>query len=119
MAQPTQGLYAEDVRVAHRSAPIRFGLHAFQEGERLPIGKAYRRTERQLRIRPAAEEGRPSNRFVGPRFTTLIPPDEELDLEIRAPGYQLWRFRAQSSKAFRMKSGEKRTLRILLRPEPG
>jgi len=73
----------------------------------------------QLWILPAAEEGRPSNRFAGPRCTALIPPDADLDLEIRAPGYQLWRFTAHSRKALRMKSGERRTLRIRLRPMPG
>jgi hypothetical protein len=72
----------------------------------------------ELRLQPATEEGRPFNRVVGPRFTTLIPPDADLELEIRAPGYQLWRFSAHSGKPFRMKSGTKRTLQIRLRPDP-
>jgi hypothetical protein len=73
-----------------------------------------------LRIRLMTDNGRYFDQAIGPRFTTLIPPDADLELEVRAPGYQLWRFSvhgAHSGKPFRIRSGEKRALHIQLRPD--
>jgi hypothetical protein len=71
-----------------------------------------------LRIRLLADNGRYFDQAIGRQFTALIPPDADLELEVRAPGYRLWRFSAHSGKPFRMKSGEKRLLRIQLPPDP-
>jgi len=70
-----------------------------------------------LRIRPSTDNGRYFDQAIGRQFTTLIPPDADLELEVRAPGYQLWRFSATGGKPFRIKSGEKRILHIRLRPD--
>jgi hypothetical protein len=73
-----------------------------------------------LRIRPSTHNGRYFDRAIGPQFTNLIPPDADLELEVRAPGYQLWRFSVHGGRRgtpFRMKSGEKRILHIQLRPD--
>jgi hypothetical protein len=72
-----------------------------------------------LRIHPLTDDGRYFDQAIGSQFTALIPPDADLELEVRAPGYQSWRFsmlRGRPGKPFRMKSGEKRALRIRLRP---
>jgi hypothetical protein len=73
-----------------------------------------------LRVRPLTDNGRNFDQTVGPQFTTLIPPNADLELEVREPGYQLWRFSVHGGrrgKPFRIKSGEKRALHIQLRPE--
>jgi len=72
-----------------------------------------------LRIHPLTDNGRYFDQAIGSQFTALIPPDADLELEVRAPGYRSWRFSmlgSRRSKPFRMKSGEKRTLQIHLRP---
>jgi hypothetical protein len=72
-----------------------------------------------LRIRLLTDNGRYFDQPIGRQFTTLIPPDADLELEVRAPGYQLWRFSVHGGPRgtpFRIKSGEKRVLRIQLRP---
>jgi hypothetical protein len=74
----------------------------------------------ELRIRPTSSD-RFVEQSVGSQFNSLIPPDADLDLEIRAPGYQLWRSSVdnyQAGKPFRMKSEEKRTLEVRLWPDP-
>jgi len=73
-----------------------------------------------LRVRLLTDNGRYFDQAIGRQFTASIPPDADLELEVRAPGYQLWRFSVHGGrrgKPFRMKSGEKRTLRIQLRPD--
>jgi hypothetical protein len=73
-----------------------------------------------LRIRPVTDNGRYFDQAIGPHFTALIPPDADLELEVRAPGYQLWRFSLRGGrrgKPFRIQSGEKRILHIQLRPD--
>jgi hypothetical protein len=73
-----------------------------------------------LRIRPATDNGRYFDQAIGRHFTALIPPDADLELEVRAPGYQLWRFSLHGGRRgtpFRIKPGEKRALHIQLRPD--
>jgi hypothetical protein len=74
-----------------------------------------------LRIRPSRDNGRFFDQGVSPQFNSLVPPDADLELEVRAPGYQLWRSSVdgyQQGKPVRVKSEEKRTLEIRLWPEP-
>jgi hypothetical protein len=73
-----------------------------------------------LRITPSTDNVRYFDQAIGPQFTALIPPDADLELEVRAPGYRSWRFSLHDGRRgtpFRMKSGEKRTLHIQLRPD--
>jgi hypothetical protein len=74
----------------------------------------------ELRIRALS-----SDRFVGQsvksQFQSLIPPDTDLELEVRAPGYQPWLSSVdnfQGGKPFRMKPEERRSLEIRLWPDP-
>jgi hypothetical protein len=66
------------------------------------------------------DNGRYFDHAVGRQFTALVPADPDLELEIRAPGCQLWRFSVSGGrrgKPFRNKSGEKRAFNIQLRPD--
>ena len=74
-----------------------------------------------LWIRTSPDNGRFVQESTSSHFTFLIPPDADLELEVRAPGYQLWRSSVDGGlrgKPFRIKSEEKRTLEIRLWSEP-
>jgi hypothetical protein len=71
-----------------------------------------------LRIRLSNDTGRFFETGLGPQSSVLIPPDVDLELEVRAPWYRLWRFSVDGNRRgspLRVKSGERRVLNIRLR----
>lgn len=59
---------------------------------------------------------------VPPQFSVLIPPESDLDIEVRAPGYRVWRYSLDGGSRgapLRARSEERRTLDVSLWPEPG
>jgi len=70
-----------------------------------------------LRIRLSNDNGRFFEPGVSPQFSVLIPPNADLEVEVRAPWYRLWRFSVDGNRRgspLRVKSGERRVLNIRL-----
>lgn len=74
-----------------------------------------------LLVRLSKDNGRLFGMGISPQFRVLLPPELDLELEVRAPGYQLWRFSVNGDSQgspLHMKSEEKRGLDIRLQPDP-